>query len=96
MSIGLEVWELIEEGYNVQKDTPTEAEERKKFLEHAKAINTLQVGINKKVFAKVLTCKSTKELQDKLETIYVGDSKLKMEKLQSLKVQYEILKMKDE
>ena len=44
----------------------------------------------------MLTCKSEKELSDKLESIYVGDSKVKMEKLQSLKVQYEILKMKDE
>ena len=51
MSIGLEVWELVEEGYNVPKDTPTESEERKKFWEHAKALNTLHAGISKKVLA---------------------------------------------
>ena len=95
-SIGLEVWPLVEEGYNVPKDTPTEAGERKKFWEHAKALNTLQAGISKKVLTKVLTCKSAKELWDKLETIYAGDSKVNMEKIQYLKVQYESLKMKDE
>ena len=40
-SISLEVWVLVEEGYNVPKDTPTEAKERKKFWEHAKDLNAL-------------------------------------------------------
>ena len=78
MSIGLEFWVLVEEGYKVPEVTPTEAEERKKFWEHAKALNTLQAGISKKVLAKVLTCKSAKELWEKLETIYAGDSKVNM------------------
>ena len=65
-------------------------------MEHAKSLNTLQVGISKNLLAKVLTCKSEKEIWETLENIYVGDSKVKMEKLQSLKLQYEILKMKDE
>ena len=52
MTIGLEVWALVEEGYNVPKFTPTEAEERKKFWELSKALNTLQAGISKKVLAK--------------------------------------------
>ena len=63
---------------------------------HAKALNTLQVGISKKVLAKVVTCKSAKEIWDKFENIYAWDSKVKLTKLQSLKVQYESLKMKDE
>ena len=84
MSIGLEVWELVEEGYKVPEFTPTKEEERKIFWEHAKALNTLQAGISKKVLAKVLTCKSAKEIWNKLETIYAGESKVKMEKLQIL------------
>ena len=96
MSISLEVWALFEKGYNCSKDTPIEVEERKRFFKHVKALNTLQVGISKKVLAKVLTCKSAKELWDKLENIYAGDSKVKIAKLQFLKVQYESLKMKDE
>ena len=57
MSIGLEVWELLEEGYNFAKDTPIEAQERKKFWEHVKALNTLQARISKKVLANVLNGK---------------------------------------
>ena len=91
MSIGLEVWALVEEGYNVPKDIPTEAEERKKIWEHAKPLNTLQAKISKKVLVKVLTCKIPKDIWDKLENIYAGYSKVKMDKLQYLKVQYESL-----
>ena len=54
MSIGLEVWELVEEGYNVPNFTPIEKGDMKKFWEHTKDLNTLQVGISKKVLAKVL------------------------------------------
>ena len=39
---------------------------------------------------------SAKQIWDKLETLYAGDSKVKKEKLQSFKVQYEGLKMRDE
>ena len=81
-TIGMEFWPLVEEGYNVPKDIPIEAEERKRFWEHAKSLNTLQVGLSKKVLAKVLTYKSANKLWDKLETIYVGDSKVNMEKIQ--------------
>jgi predicted AlkP superfamily phosphohydrolase/phosphomutase len=96
ISIGLEVWTLFEKGYGVPKVTPTEAEDKKKFWEHAKALNTLQAGLNKKILAKVLKYQNEKQLWDKLETIYVGDSKVKRAKLHNLKVQYQGLKMKDE
>jgi hypothetical protein len=96
MSIGLEVWTLVEKGYDVPKVIPIEAEDKKKFWEHAKALNTLQVELSKKILAKVLNRKNAKQLWDKLETIYAGDSKVKRAKLHTLKVQYEGLKMKDE
>jgi hypothetical protein len=96
MSIGLEVWTLVEKGYDVPKSMPIEAKDKKKIWEHAKALNTLQAGISKKILFKVLNCNNAKQLWDKLETIYVGDTKVKRDKLHTLKVQYEGLKMKDE
>jgi hypothetical protein len=45
MSIGLEVWTLVKKGYDVPKSTPIEAEDNKFFWEHAKALNTLQAGL---------------------------------------------------
>ena len=96
MSIGMEVWELVEEGYDVPKVTPIDSEQRKKYWEHAKDLNTLQAGVSKKILAKLLTCTSVKQLWDKLKTLYAGDSKVKKTKLQSFKIQYDSLKMRDE
>jgi phosphoenolpyruvate carboxylase len=52
--------------------------------------------LSKKILAKLIKYNNAKKLWDKLETIYAGDSKVKRAKLQTLKVQYEGLKMKDE
>ena len=95
MSIGLEVWESFEEIYDVPKVIPTETRDRKKFCKHANVLNTLQAGVSKRVLAKPITYKSEKQLWDKLETLYAGYSKVKTTKLQSLKVQYECLRIKD-
>ena len=62
MSIDLEVWALVEEGYDVPKTTPIEAEDRKKYWEHAKSLITLQAGVSKMVLTKVLSCTSEKQL----------------------------------
>ena len=75
ISIGPDVWALALQEYKVPKSIPLEGEDKKNFWEHAKALNTLQDGLSKKVLAKVLTCDSAKQLLDKLENIYVGDSK---------------------
>jgi hypothetical protein len=96
ISIGMEVWTLVEKGYDVPKATPIEAEDKKKIWEHTKTLNTLRAGLSKKILAKVLNRNNEKQLWDKLETIYEGDSKVKRDKLQTLKVQYDGLKMKDE
>jgi predicted AlkP superfamily phosphohydrolase/phosphomutase len=96
MSIGMEVWTLFEKGYDVPKAMPIEEEDKKQNWEHEKSLNTLQVGISKKTLTKVLNCNNEKQLWDKLETIYAGDTKVKSAKLQTLKVQYEGLKMKYE
>jgi hypothetical protein len=81
MSIGLEVWTLVEKGYDVPKSTTIEAEDRKTFWEHEKSLNTLQDGLSKKILAKVLNCNNAKKLWDKLETIYAGYTKFKRAKL---------------
>jgi hypothetical protein len=81
ISIELEVWTLVEKGYDVPKATPIEVEDKKCFWEHVKALNTLQDGLSKKILAKVLNCNNTKQLWDKLETIYAEYSKVKRAKL---------------
>ena len=64
MSIRLEVWIVVEKGYDLPKFTPIEVEDKKKLWEHAKALNTLQAGLSKKVLAKVLNCGNAQQLLD--------------------------------
>ena len=85
MSLGPYVWALVVQGYKVTKDIPSNSEEKKQYWDHAKALNTLQSSLSKKVVAKVLTCTSAKQLWDKLGTIYAGNSKVKRGKLQTLR-----------
>jgi hypothetical protein len=48
------------------------------------------------VFTKVPHCKSAKEIWDKLQNIYEGDTKFKVAKLQTYRGQFEQLKMKED
>ena len=88
MSLGLDVWALVVRGYVVPKYIPSNSEEKRKYWDHAKSLNTLQSSLSKKVLAKVLTCINAKKHWDKLGTIYAGDSEVKREKLQTLKAQF--------
>ena len=87
MSHGPDVWALVVQCYKVPEDTPSNSKEKKQYWDHAKALNNLQSSLSRKVLAKFLTCISAKQLWDKLGTIYSGDSKVKREKLQTLKAQ---------
>lgn len=96
MSLGTDVWALVLQGYDYTQDIPSNLEEKKQFWDHAKALNTLQSSLSKKVLAKVLTCTNAKKLWEKFGTIYPRDSKVKRAKLQTLKAQFEGLNMKEE
>jgi hypothetical protein len=62
---------------------------------NSKATNALLNGLGESVFAKVTHCKSTKEIWDKLQNIYEGDSKVKETKIQTYRGQFEQLNMNE-
>ena len=63
---------------------------------NSKAINALLNGLSDTVFTKFSHCKSAKEIWDKLQNIYEGDSKVKAAKLQTYRGQFKQLKMKED
>jgi hypothetical protein len=63
---------------------------------NSKAKNALLNGLSETIFTKVAHCKSTKEIWDKLQNIYEGDSKVKATKLQTYRGQFKQLKMKED
>jgi hypothetical protein len=63
---------------------------------NSKSKNALLNGLSETIFTKVAHCKSAKEIWDKLQNIYEGDSKVKATKLQTYRGQFEQLKMKED
>jgi hypothetical protein len=61
---------------------------------NSKATNALLNGLGESIFTKFAHCKSTKEIWDKLQNIYEGDSKVKEENLQTYRGQFKQLNMK--
>eukprot|EP00253_Pinus_taeda_P003774 PITA_03774 len=92
-SLGTEVWDIVETGYAFPSVTPTDADEKKKYETNAKAVSTLLGCISQLEFMKVMHYKSAKEIWNKIVISYEGDEQVKRAKLQTLKIQYETLKM---
>jgi hypothetical protein len=63
---------------------------------NSKATNALLNGLGESVYTKVVHCKSAKDIWDKLQNIYEGDSKVKATKLQTYRGQFEKLTMKED
>ena len=96
ISTGLDVWMFVETGYIYPKYPPIDIKGIKQFGYNTKAVNAILVGLGITIFAKVMHCKTTKEIWNKLRIIYEGNTKVKRDKLQTFKTQFESLKMKKE
>eukprot|EP00253_Pinus_taeda_P023177 PITA_23177 len=92
-SLGTGVWEIMEGGYTFPSAIPTDATCKKQYETNAKDVNTLLGSLSQSEFVKVMQLKSTKEIWDKIVLSYEGDTQVKHAKLQSLRIQYETLKM---
>ena len=93
---GIDVWQAIVNGYNVPATPPIDNAGRKLHDGNSKAMNAILSGMVESIFMKVMHCESTMEIWDKPKNIYEGDEKVKGEKLQTYRGQFEHLKMKEE
>jgi hypothetical protein len=91
-----QVWKSILDGYTTPTVPPTNEKIVKLGENNSKATNALLNGLSDTVFTKVAHCESSKEIWDKLQNIYEGDTKVKEAKLQTYKGQFEQLKMKED
>eukprot|EP00253_Pinus_taeda_P010531 PITA_10531 len=92
-SLGAEVWDIVEGGYTFPSATPTDTTSKKQYETNAKVINTLLGSLFESEFIKVMQLKTTKQIWDKIILSYEGDDQVKRAKLQSLRIQYETLRM---
>ena len=78
---GFQVLRSIVDGYTTPIVPPTNEKTIKLSENNSKATNSLLNGLSDTIFPKVAHCKSTKEIWDKLQNIYEGDTRVKEAKL---------------
>ncbi len=71
----------LQNEYKMTSTLPTDPDERKAYIANAKAMNSITSGITDSEFTKSMHCTSTKEMWEKLVSLYDGDSKVKKAKL---------------
>jgi hypothetical protein len=86
----------IVDGYTSPIVSPTNDKVVKLGQNNSKSTNAFLNGVGESLFTKFTHCKSAKEIWDKLRNIYEGYSKVKVEKPQNYRGQFEQLKMKED
>jgi hypothetical protein len=93
---GFQVCQSIVDGYIAPVVPPTNDKAVQVSENNSKATNVLSNGLSDMIFTKVAHYKSTKVIWDKLQNIYEGDTKVKEEKIETYRDQFEQLKMKED
>ena len=92
-SMGVDIWAIVEQGYQYPAAVPTDPTEKKNYETNAKAVNALLGSLTESEFVKVMQLNIAKEIWDKIILSYEGDAKVKSAKLQTLRIEYENLRM---
>ncbi|MQM16507.1 hypothetical protein Taro_049467 [Colocasia esculenta] len=93
-----ELWKIISKGpYELPADEDTWTREQIcKGTLNWSTLNMMQCAVHPKEYSRVSTCKSAKEMWDKLELIYEGTSEVRETKASMLVSKYDMFKMKNE
>ena len=91
--MGADVWAIVEQGYQYPAAIPTDPTEKKNYEITAVAVNALTGSLTESEFVKVMQLNTAKKIWDKIILSYEGDAKVKSAKLQTLRIEYENLKM---
>ena len=94
------LWNIVEKGFAEPEDEADLSEEELKKLESsrrqdARALSKLQMGVTKPIFTRISTASTAKEAWEILEGEFHGDEKVRSINLQSLKKDFQNLRMKD-
>ena len=96
MALGFDILQSVEDGYTAPSSPPTDVAANNLFNDNSRDVTAILSGLSINVFVKVMHCKSTKELWEKLKVIYEGYGKVKQYKIQTLRENLWNLKMKEE
>ncbi|KAL0343430.1 UNVERIFIED_CONTAM: hypothetical protein Sangu_1230400 [Sesamum angustifolium] len=94
------IWELVEEGVTLPEDSSTSSSAEKGKLENKKAKDSealyyIQTAVADHIFPRISVATSAKEAWSILQKEYQGSAKVRIIKLQTLRRDFENMKMKD-
>jgi hypothetical protein len=95
LALGADVWDVVETGY-VKPVVLASKNDKIEFSFNAKAMNAILSGLAEAEFVKVMHLESAKEMWDKLISTYEGNEKVKDAKLQTYRLQFEQINMKED
>ena len=95
MDLAEDVWDVVDTSY-VKPVVLANNDDKIEFSFNAKAMNAILSGLPEAEFVKVMHLGTAKEMWDKLISSYEGNEKVKDTKLQTCRVQFEQLKMKED
>ena len=81
---------------SIPSSIPTDDVGKKQYETNAKVVNALLGSLTKSEFVKVMQLNTAKAICDKIIQSYEGDTKVKNAKLQTLRIQYETLRMQND
>ena len=99
--ISHDLWSMVEDGYVVPLSTMALTEAQTKELKEnikrdAKALGVIQNAISDEIFPRISNETSVKSVWDVLEKVYRCSTKVRAVKLQSLRRDFEYIRMKDD
>ncbi|KAL0425835.1 UNVERIFIED_CONTAM: hypothetical protein Sradi_1118300 [Sesamum radiatum] len=94
------LWEIVEEGVTLPEDSSTSSSAEKGKLENKKAKDSealyyIQTTVADNIFPRISVATSAKEAWSILQKEYQGSAKVRIIKLQTLRRDFENMKMKD-
>jgi hypothetical protein len=95
MALGADVWDVVETGY-IKPGVLASKDDKLEFSFNAKGMNAILNGLAEVEFVKVMHLQTAKEMWNKLISSYEGNEKVKDAKLQTYRVQFEKIHMKED
>jgi hypothetical protein len=92
-TLGVDILYSAVNGYVIPNNAPTNPNEKKLMSCNSKSRHVILGALVPTIASKVMGCSTTKEVWQKLKSIYEGDPKVKQVKLQQHREEFENLKM---
>ncbi|XP_022003519.1 uncharacterized protein LOC110900972 [Helianthus annuus] len=93
-----DLWSIMEEGYNQLASGASESDHnahKERVKRDKKALHIIFQAVNETVFERIATCTTSKEAWNVLHKAYRGEQRVKMVKLQTLRCEFDSLRMKE-